>query len=149
MIYSYNTSDFVVLQPIQYVYPIKSIGQKIVSVNGIIIFAKIHLMDSVYIITHHATFLPTNYVDIQRKSKSNTSKIAWRPSCKNQFLFRAWHIDDVHGGTVMTKIQPYMFEPEVNTDEDNDNSASEHEIENEESNLRLNNTNWYVKMLKY
>ena len=29
MIYSYNTSDFVVLQPVQYVYPIKSIGQKL------------------------------------------------------------------------------------------------------------------------
>ena len=55
-------------------------------------------MDSVYIITHHAAFLLTNYADIQRKSKSNMSKIVQWPSCKNHFLFQAWHIDDIRGG---------------------------------------------------
>ena len=55
-------------------------------------------MDSVYIITRHATFLLTNYADIQRKSKSNTNKIVRWPSCKNHFLFWVWQCDDVHGG---------------------------------------------------
>ena len=39
-----------------------------------IISAKIHSMDSVYTITHHATFLVNKYVHIQRKSKLNMSQ---------------------------------------------------------------------------
>ena len=55
-------------------------------------------MDSVYTITHHATFLVNKCVHIQRKTKLNMSQICSPPSWINCFLLQVWQRDDIHGG---------------------------------------------------